>query len=185
MSVMISLLRGVNLGGHHKIKMDALRALYKSLGLRDPQTFIQSGNVIFKTDARDLHRLARRIEDAIEQSHGFRPDVVIRTTSELRQVIRRNPFGTRQGIDPAKLLVVFLADDPGGEAREKVSQMKTHPEELHIEGREVFIHYPDGMGRTKLPWTMIERALATPGTGRNWNSVTKLLALAESLEASE
>src|SRR5271169_5370505 len=92
MIVVISMLRGVNVGGHNKIKMDALRTLYESLGLRDPQTFIQSGNVIFRTEEHDLVRLARRIEDAIERRFGFRPNVIVRTASELRDVIARNPF---------------------------------------------------------------------------------------------
>jgi uncharacterized protein (DUF1697 family) len=79
MAVVISLLRGVNVGGHHKIKMDALRALYESLELRGAQTYVQSGNVIFKTRERDLIRLGRRIEDGIERTFGFRPHVIVRT----------------------------------------------------------------------------------------------------------
>jgi uncharacterized protein (DUF1697 family) len=82
MAVIISLLRGVNVGGRHKIKMDALRALYVSLGLRDPQTYIQSGNVVFRTLDRDLPKLARRIENEIERSYVFRPGVIVRTSSE-------------------------------------------------------------------------------------------------------
>ncbi len=79
MAVIISMLRGVNVGGHNKMKMDALRALYESLKLRDAQTYVQSGNVIFRTDERDMARLAKRIEDGIERKFGFRPDVILRT----------------------------------------------------------------------------------------------------------
>ena len=81
MAVIISLLRGVNIGGHHKIKMDALRNLYDSLKLADAQTYLQSGNVVFRTKEQDISRLAKRIEDAIEKSFGFRPVVVPRTSS--------------------------------------------------------------------------------------------------------
>ena len=73
MAVIISMLRGVNVGGHNKIKMDALRELYQSLKLRDAQTYVQSGNVIFRTDERDISRLAKRIEAGIERKFGFRP----------------------------------------------------------------------------------------------------------------
>ncbi len=185
MAVIISMLRGVNVGGHNMIKMDALRALYQSLKLRNPQTYVQSGNVIFRTEERDLVRLSRRIEDGIEQSFGFRPHVILRTRSELRDVIARNPFARRRGIVPSRLLVTFLASDPGPEARDKLRRIKTDPEELRIEGRELYIYYPNGMARPKLSWAAIEKTLKTPGTGRNWNSVTKLLEIAERLEASE
>ena len=102
MPVIVSMLRGVNVGAHNRIKMDALRALYESLGLRDPTTYVQSGNVIFRTDRRDLVALAKRIDDAIERGFGFRPAVVLRTSSELRDVIARNPFTKRSGIGPSK-----------------------------------------------------------------------------------
>ncbi len=185
MTVIISMLRGVNVGGHNKIKMDALRALYESLKLRDAQTYVQSGNVIFRTDERDLARLAKRIEDGIERKYGFRPDVILRTAAEMKDLIARNPFAKRRGIEPSKLLVSFLASDPGEEAREKVRLTKCDPEELRIERRELYIYFPNGIGRSKLSWAALEKTLKTPGTGRNWNSVTKMLEMAEKLEASE
>src|SRR6202035_3736267 len=114
---------------------------------------------------------------------GFRSDVVLRTTAELRDVVARNPFAARQGIEPAKLLVTFLAADPGQEARDKVLQIKTDPDEVRIDGREIYIYFPNGMARPKLSWPVMERTLKTSGTGRNWNSVRKLLEIAESLEA--
>ena len=179
------MLRGVNVGGHNKIKMEALRALYESLKLRDAQTYVQSGNVIFRTDERDIARLTKRIEDGIERKFGFRPDVILRTAAEMRDVVARNPFAKRRGIEPGKLLVTFLASDPPAEVREKVRQIKCDPEELRIEGRELYIYFPNGMGRSKLSTAKLEKTMSTPGTGRNWNSVTKMLEMAEKLEASE
>jgi len=183
MPIIISMLRGVNVGGNNMLKMDALRALYESLKLQDPQTYVQSGNVVFRTDERDLVLLARRVENGIERRFHFRPDVIVRTTFELRDAIARNPFAMRRGIEPGKLLVTFLAGDPAVEAREKVLKIKTDPEELSISGRELYIYYPNGMGRSKLSWIAVANALKTSGTGRNWNSVTKLLEIAEKLEA--
>jgi uncharacterized protein (DUF1697 family) len=181
MAVIVSLLRGVNVGGH-LIKMDALRALYESLGLRKVETFIQSGNVIFTTQVRDRTALAKRLEDAIEKKFGFHSDVVLRNAAELRDVLARNPFADRLDIDPAKLLIVFLAGDPEPEGCDKVRTLDIAPEELHIDGREVFIYFTNGMARPKLPWTQVGKFLKTPATGRNLTSVRKLLAIAERLE---
>jgi len=185
MHVTISMLRGINVGGHNKIKMDALRALYESLGMKEPQTYVQSGNVVFRTSERDTVRLAKKIQDGIEKSFGCKPEIILRSSTELQDTIARNPFAKRRNIEPSKLLVLFLAGEPNSQGRAKVLAMKADPEELRMSGREVYIYFPNGMGKTKLPWTMIEKALGTPGTGRNWNSVTKLLEMAHKLEASE
>jgi uncharacterized protein (DUF1697 family) len=184
MPVIVSMLRGVNVGGHNQIKMETLRSLYQSLGLGHAQTFIQSGNVVATTRARDLPGLAKRIEDAIERSAGFRCDVILRTVSELRDAVARNPFEARPGIDPAKLLVTFLAAAPDPEGRDKVLGMNAAPEELRIDGRHVYIYFANGLARPKLSWTLIGKIMKTPATGRNWNTVRKLLEIAERLEAA-
>ena len=178
------MLRGVNVGGRNMIKMDALKALCVSLKLKDPQTYVQSGNVIFRTEEKDLAKLAKRIQDAIEKTVGFRPDVMLRSLPELKDTVARNPFAKRSGIEPGKLLVNFLAADPGKDAQEKALAIKIGPEEMHIIGREAYIYFPSGQGRSKFPWAAIERALGSSCTGRNWNSVTKMLEMAEKMDAS-
>ena len=182
---MISMLRGINVGGHNTIRMDALRALYESLGMQEAQTYVQSGNVVFRTNERDAKRLAKRIQDGIEKKLACKPEVILRSVTEMENAVARNPFAKRRDIEPAKLLVLFLADDPSSQGREKVLAIKVNPEELRIQGREVYIYFPNGMGKTKLPWTTIDKALGTYGTGRNWNSVTKLLEMAHKLEAGK
>jgi uncharacterized protein (DUF1697 family) len=182
MAVVISMLRAVNLARHQRVAMEPLKELYTSIRLRDPQTYVQSGNVIFKTDERDLARLAKRIEDAIERRFGFRSDVILRTAAEMSAVVAKNPFAKRKGIEPNKLLVSFLVSDPGEEARKQVREIKNAPEEMWIDGRELFIYYPAGMGRSKLPMARIQKALNTPATARNWNSVTKMLEIARTME---
>jgi uncharacterized protein (DUF1697 family) len=184
MPVIVSLLRGVNVGGH-LIKMDALRVLYESLGLRKVETFIQSGNVIFTTQARDRAALARRIEDAIEKKFGFRSDVILRNAAELRDALARNPFAERTDIDPAKLLISFLACDPDPEGCTKVRAVDIHPEEMHIDGREIYVYFTNGMARPKLSWHLLGKQLKAPATGRNLTTVRKLLAIAERLETPE
>ena len=184
MPVIVSMLRGVNVGGHNQVKMDALRDLYQSLGLGHAQTFIQSGNVVCTTRARDLAGLAKRIEDAIERSFGFRCEVIVRTAGELRDAVARNPFAARPGIDPAKLLVTFLGADPDPEGRHKVLGMNAAPEELHVDGRQVYIYFHNGLARPKLSWATVGKIMRTPATARNWNTVRKLLEIAERLEAA-
>jgi uncharacterized protein (DUF1697 family) len=183
LTAMICLLRGVNVGGHNQIKMDSLRALCESLKLCNAQTYIQSGNVVFQTkeEESDAAKLAARIESEIEKKHGFRPDVVLRTTSEMKGVIARNPFSKRKGIEPNKLAVMFLAREPEPAVQDAVRKIKPDVEELHLLGRELFIYFPDGMGRSKLV-PLLARALQNAGTARNWNTVVKLLEMAEKLE---
>ena len=183
MPVLISMLRAVNVGGHSQIKMEALRALYSSLKFENPQTYVQSGNVIFKTNERDLALIAKHIQQSIEKKFDCRPEVILRTAAELRSVIAKNPFAKRTNIEPNKLLVTFLASDPGNEARENLRKQKFAPEELHVADRELYIYFPNGIGKSRLPWPRLDKILQTPGTGRNWNSVTKMLEIAEKLEA--
>jgi uncharacterized protein (DUF1697 family) len=122
-----------------------------------------------------------RIEVAIERRFGIRPTVIVRTSTEMKGVIARNPFAKRRDIDPRKLLVLFLASDPSQEAWDNFLRMKADPEELRIGERELYIYYPNGMARPKLSPALMEKTLKIPATGRNWNSVTKLLEIAERL----
>ena len=178
--VLISMLRGVNVGRHNRIKMDALRAVYEKLGAQQPQTVLQSGNVVFRTGQRNLAQLAPRIEDALEQAFGFRPAVILRTARGMADVIARNPFAGRDGIDPAKLLVTFLPAELNAATRTKLLAVQSGPEELHVSSRELYIYFPNGMGRSKLVLPL-DKILAAQGTARNWNTVTKLFEAAQSL----
>src|ERR1041384_3315326 len=116
MPVLIALLRGVNLGPHKRMKMDALRGVFESLGFTDVRTYLQSGNVVFRTKERNVQQLAKRIEDSIEQSFGFRSEVVLRTPGQLKEAIACCPFAARPGMEPNKLLITFLKDEPSAEA---------------------------------------------------------------------
>jgi uncharacterized protein (DUF1697 family) len=183
MAVVIGMLRGVNVGGHNKVKMDALRELCASLKLRSACTHLQSGNVVFHAPERSVATLGSKLEREIERAFGFHSDVILRTPAEMKQIIAKNPFAGRPDLDPAKFLVYFLARDPGSEARAKMSKIETGPEELHIAARELYIYFTNGMARPKLSLAAMDRVLKTPATGRNWNTVTKLLEIAEKLLA--
>jgi uncharacterized protein (DUF1697 family) len=182
--VLISLLRGVNLG-KRRMRMEALRATYEGLGLTDVRTLLQSGNVLFRSTARDLPRLTAKIEKAIAADFGFHSDVFIRSPEELRSAIAGCPFSRRGGIDPAKLAVTFTAAAPEVAARQRLAAIQGIPEELCAGERELYVYYPNGMGRPVLTAAMLDKALGKLSTTtRNWNTVTKLLAMAEEMEAA-
>jgi uncharacterized protein (DUF1697 family) len=183
MPVFVSMLRGVNVGGHNKIRMVDLRSLYLSLKLEEPQTYVQSGNVIFKAKKGDLALLQRRIKGGIEKQFGCSPEVVLRTVAELRSVVARNPFAARRDVEPNKLLVFFLAAEAAKDAKTNLREMEIAPEEMHLEKRELYIYFPNGVGKSKLPWSRIDKVLNTQGTGRNWNSITNMLAIAERMDS--
>ena len=182
MPVLISMLRGVNVGPHNRIKMDALRATYEALGFEDPRTYVQSGNVIFRTKEKSTKKLATKIQDAIEKSFKFRPAVIVRSINELRHAIAATPFDVRRDLHPGKILVTFLADDPPPEAATKLATLKSYPEEIHLIGRELYIYFPDGAGKSRLPWSQVEKLLKVNGTARNWTSVRAMLEIAEEME---
>jgi uncharacterized protein (DUF1697 family) len=184
MTTFVSLLRGINVGGNKQIRMELLRAVYESLGLAAVRTHLQSGNVVFREDERGAARLPARLEHAIEKRFAFRPAVVVRTGAELREVVGRNPFPDEAERDPSHLLVMFLAAPPRKPAEARLAEANVGPEKFRLSGRELYLYYPNGVGRSKLTNAVIEKRLATVGTARNWNTVTKLLELVEALEAS-
>jgi len=170
MTTMIAMLRGVNVGGNCKVKMDELRAVCEGMGLRDVR-------IVFRSKAADV---GSRLEKEIERVFGVRTFVVLRTAAEMRAVTERNPL---PDVDPRKLLVSFLLATPAAAAVEAVERMAISPEELHIIRSEMYIHFPLGQGVSKLPMAKIERTLGTSGTGRNWNTVMALLAMAMAEES--
>jgi len=177
------MLRGINLG-KRRIKMDDIRTVFESVGCTDVATYVQRGNVVCRSKAGDLGALAKRIEKAIEQKFAFHSDVLTRTPAEMKDAIARNPFAGRKDVHPGKLLVTFLAAEPAKEAREQLRAIECAPDELHSSGRELYTYFPNGMARPKLKFAAVERAIKTEWTGRNWNTVTTLLKMAEELEAS-
>ena len=109
----------------------------------------------------------------------------MRTADELRRSIAATPFAASRNLEPGKILVTFLSDQPGPDADATLLSLKDYPEEIHLKGRELYIYFPDGAGKSKLPWSQVEKLLKTTGTARNWNSVTKMLAMAEELEEAQ
>jgi uncharacterized protein (DUF1697 family) len=178
MAVFIAMLRGVNVGGHQKLNMEALRALGTGLGLQDVRSYIQSGNLVFRDDRADPGELVHRLQSAIEGKFGFKPGVVLRTAAELQKVVAKNPFAGRDGIEPGRLLVLFLAEKPSPQACAQILALPSEPEEHVIHGHELYVYYPNGMARPRIPLVRIEKMLQCVSTGRNWNTVNTLLDMA-------
>lgn len=183
MTVWIAFLRGINVGGNKPIKMADLRKVAEGLGLDGVQTVLQSGNLLFTADESDPAPLAARLEEAIEAEWGFHSEVIPRTAAELRDAIARNPFAGRDDVDPRRLLIMFLTGAPGGDAAADLAALDTDGEEMVLDGTELYLHYPDGIGRSKLTGARLERSLGTNGTARNLNTLTRVLDAADALEA--
>lgn len=167
----IGLLRGINVGGKNKVPMAELRTLLESLGLTEVRTLIQSGNVLFSSE-RPIERTS--LEHAIARQFLVNTFVVLRSPRDLRSVVERNPFGH---LDSSKLHVGFMTEKPPAAAVAGLDLERFGPEQCIVDKRELYLHLPDGMARTKLP-AYLDRQLKTPITVRNWNTVTKLVELA-------
>jgi len=164
--------------------MADLRDLYTSLGFEGARTWLQSGNVVFRTRQRSLAKVVQEIESGIEKRFGFHSTVMTRTAAEMREIVARNPFSGREDVHPSRFVVFFLASDPGKETREKILAMPLGPQELRFHATEMYVHFQEGFSQAGRPWLAVEKALNVAATGRNWNTVRRLLAMAEEMEES-
>jgi uncharacterized protein (DUF1697 family) len=178
MPVYIALLRGVNVGGRAKVAMSDLRALLTELGFEDPRSLRNSGNLVFRGAARKPPELERALSSALQGRLGLRSDVMIRTVPEWDGVIAGNPFPDEAQRDPGHLLALFLTGTANAAAVAALQGAIVGREIVRGSGRQIYAYYPDGVGRSKLTLPAIEAALGTRATGRNWNTVLKIAALA-------
>ena len=173
----VALLRGLNVGKHNRLKMPALVDVFEQLGCVDVTTYIQSGNVLFTAPAALVTQLPKRVAAALEQDHDVRSPVILRTGKELAAALTRNPFLAKPH-DVANLHVAFLADKPTKAAAASLDPARSPPDELALVGRDLYLHFPKGQGRTKLTNAYFDTTLETLSTVRNWNTLTALAALA-------
>ena len=172
-----AMLRGINLGKRQIAKPDLIAAA-ESCGFTDARTLLASGNLVFDAGNRGADTIERGLHAAVEKRSGISSQVFARNRAELDAVLRDNPCPEVARDRPSQLLVLFHREPvPGGELA-RIAEAYDGPEQLKAIGRELFIDYPDGMGRSKLDPAMARLKLGLPmGTGRNWNTVTKLAAL--------
>ena len=174
----IALLRGINVGGHKQVAMAELRDLLTRLGFADVRSLLQSGNLVFGASGRTAAQLERLLEAEAEKRLGLQTDFFVRTAKEWNDVVAHNPFPKEARRDPGHLVVMFLKDAPSVTGVKALRQAITGPEAVAAAGKQLYIVYSDGIGRSRLTNALVDKQLGTRGTGRNWNTVLKLAALA-------
>ncbi|MGO8795957.1 MAG: DUF1697 domain-containing protein [Candidatus Sulfotelmatobacter sp.] len=174
MPVYTSMLRGINVGPHKRMKMDRLRASFEALGLEHVQTYIQSGNVVFRTGEISTSRLSKQIEERLLADFNFSVPVVTRTAKEMSDAVDNNPFLKEKGIDLEKLHVMFLSDSPPPAALKQFTELITLPDRLYRICKELFFYLPNGVSGSILMKQPVERLLQVVPTMRNWRTVNQL-----------
>ncbi len=179
MNTWIALLRGINVVGNNALPMKTLKTLAEKNGCRDVRTYIQSGNVIFRSPLSDPRVVERRLSKAVERSRGFAPHVLALTRGDLEKAAAGNPF-PEAAAHPQSVHVFFLAARPEAPDTAGLERLLT-TERFALKGRYFYLHTPDGFGKSKLA-SRAERLLGVPATARNWRTVTTLLGMARSAD---
>jgi uncharacterized protein (DUF1697 family) len=171
----IVLLRGINVGGANRLAMADLRELMNRLGHTGVSTYIQSGNVVVTSTRSDRAALAAEICDGIQASFEMAVSAVLRTPDELRAALAANPFPTEP--DGTKVLITFLSGPPSSDDVARLEPERFVPDRFELLGSELYGHYPNGAGRSKMTLDYFEKRLKVRGTARNLNTVAKLIEL--------
>ena len=178
MAVKIALLRAINVGGRSKLAMSDLRKVFDEMGLADIRTILQTGNVIFRSEKLSDDKLSARVQQQLVSELGLQTDVVVRSAEEWAKIVAANPFPDIAKDKPNLLVLMLLKSRPNAEAVESLRSVIKGPEIIEMNGAQLYISYPDGIGRSKLTNTLIESKLGARGTGRNWNTVLKIADVA-------
>lgn len=176
MQTYVALLRGINVGGRNKLPMSDLTSILEQLGLHRIQTYIQSGNVLFDTEATEIKALEKKIADEIEAKKGFSPRTLILPLKKLQEAAASNPFPQAED-DPSKLHIAFAQKIPEEPDLELLESVRKDSESFRFVDDVLYLHAPDGIGRSKLA-ANVERGLGVAATMRNWRTVQKLLSMA-------
>jgi len=170
----VALLRAINVAGHNTVAMADLCSLLEDLGFTCVTSLLQSGNLVFQSERRPDAALERLLETETAARLGVSADYIVRSAAQWKKVVTRNPFPQEAISEPGHLVVVFLKTAPPAKNVEALRAAVRGRETLRPEGKELYVVYPDGIGRSKLTGTLIETRLGTRGTARNWNTVLKL-----------
>jgi len=178
MTTYISMLRGINVGGHKKIKMDTLKQLYVELGYTNVQTYIQSGNVIFQTQDIDAVNLAKSIAKQILEVTGLEVPVLVLELDEMKRIVENNPFNLDSTKNTASFHITFLSETPDTISFEKIKSTDFGADHFELLDKAIYVYCPTGYGTTKLTNTFFENKLKVTATSRNWKTVNELVRLA-------
>ncbi len=177
MKTYIAWLRGINVGGHKKIKMETLRGLLESMGLQKVKTYIQSGNVIFQADEEEK-TLQKKIEDKILEEFGFDVTVMLRTQHELEEAISSVPFDVYELKEGETIHVIFFPEEPAESAIEILKPYRNEDLDFVVKNRELYLLYRKSLRDIKFP----VQKLKIPGTMRNWNTVNKVATMGKAID---
>jgi uncharacterized protein (DUF1697 family) len=172
----IALLRGVNVGGGNKIAMPALRVSCEGSGFERVSTYIQSGNLVFDAPG-DEASVTAALRKALTEEHGLKVPVLVRTARQTDRLADSHP-GLEAGVDPRYLHIVFLDRKVKKVDAKRIDRSRFGPDTFDVDGREIYVTYPNGSGRSKLTIEVFERALGVTATARNVNTVRALIKLA-------
>lgn len=175
MTTYISILRGINVGGHNKIKMEELQQMIAGLGFQRVQTYIQSGNIIFQYKKQKPTLLEKKIAAAIENHFGFNVPVIVMEAISLKEIIDNNPFLKDKTKDASLLHITFLSAEPVKENFDKIKREQFLPDEIQWLGKAVYLYLPNKYSNTKLTNNFLETKLNVTATTRNWKTVNELL----------
>lgn len=178
MTTRIALLRAINIGGRSTVAMADLRQMFADFGYEDTRTVLQTGNVVFRS-SKGGGKLETILEQAFADRLELKTDVFLRDLREWEQIIADNPFSDVATQDPSHLVLMPLKKKVSGKIVDALRAAIKGREQVEAVGSQLYIIYPDGIGRSKLTNAMIEKTLQTRGTGRNWNSVLKIAEAAK------
>ncbi len=176
MATHIALLRAINVGGSNRLAMADLSKFFTGCGFESVQALLQSGNVVFASSSRASNKLEGLLEVAAEADLGLQTDFFVRSSTAWETLVQHNPFPREAKRDPSKLAVVFLKNAPPTRAVRSLQSSIEGPELIRSHGKQAYIVYPNGMGRSRLTGRVIQKALGSRGTARSWNTVLKLQA---------
>lgn len=177
MKTYIALFRGINVGGRNILPMKELRALLETLGAHNVQTYIQSGNAVFRHETENIRQLSSRISAAVKENHGFEPQVFLLDLAEMEKATASNPFPEAES-EPKTLHLYFMASAPPNPDLKMLEDIKKDNEQFKLIDAVFYLHAPDGIGRSK-PAERVEKALGVAVSARNWRTVCKIMAMAK------
>lgn len=172
----LALLRAINVGGKNKLPMPALRELFVDAGCQEVQSYIQSGNVLFKAEPQAVSPLPALLSASIAERFDLRVPIILRSQAQLADVLSHNPF-IEEGAALEALHVLFLAHSPTAERVSALDPDRSPPDVYRVRGQEIYLCLPNGAGNTKLTNAYFDSKLATISTGRNWRTVTTLFEM--------
>jgi uncharacterized protein (DUF1697 family) len=183
MATYISILRGINVSGHRMIKMEAIRQLYVDMNCRQVQSYIQSGNIIFKHQKVKPQELEKEIKKNIFKSFKLDVPVLVIEYKPLKQIIEGNPFIKDSAKNTAYLHITFLSSKPGNDVIEKLEKTKYPPNDFRVSDKAVYLYCPNGYSNCKLTNNFIENKLKVTVTTRNWKTAFELYSMAKKMQS--